>query len=232
MNRNATRWGPAIGALAPLLMLATIGCSTADAPLESTAPSEPAGSVPATATAVESAGGGATQELDAGGLEAGTRYVIESLGISIRPDVDGWFAVLPQGGDAALAREGVSVYVLAPDTVLAPDGTQIPAPADPQSLVDAVDATTIVNIVASEAFEANGISGISAELEASGGSAAAPLLTTGSGEWGLVDGEFQWIVIEVDGRPIVLSIEQPDDPDIDAAWAIAGPLVESLEPAP
>jgi hypothetical protein len=230
MNRKATPWGPVIGALAPLLMLSAIGCSTADPPLESQAQSQPAGSVPA--TAVESAGDGGTQELDAGGLEAGTRYVIESLGISIRPDVDGWFALLPQGGDAGLAREGVSVYILAPNTVLAPDGTQTPAPADPQSLVDAVDATAIVDILGSEAFEANGISGISAELEASGGSAAAPLLTTGSGEWGLVDGEFQWIVIEVDGRPIVLSVEQPDDPDIDAAWAIAGPLVESLEPAP
>ena len=229
MNAKATRWGPAIGALAPLLMVSAIGCSTADAPPESQTQSEQAGSVPA--TTVESADAG-TQELDAGGLEAGTRYVIARLGISIRPDVDGWFAVLPQGGDAGLAREGVTVYLLAPDTVLAPDGTQIPAPVDPQSLVDAVDATAIVDIVASEPFEANGISGISAELEASGGSAAAPLLTTGSGEWGLVDGEFQWIVIEVDGRPIVLSVEQPDDPDIDAAWAIAGPLVESLEPAP
>ena len=28
-----------------------------------------------------------------GGLEAGTRYVIESLGVSVQPDVDGWFAV-------------------------------------------------------------------------------------------------------------------------------------------
>ena len=230
MNRKATRWGPAIGTLAPLVVVSVIGCSTAGPSLESQTQSEPAESV--SETAAESSGDGGTQELDAGGLEGGTRYVIESLGISIRPDVDGWFAVLPQGGDAGLAREGVSVYILAPDTVLAPDGTQIPAPADPQSLVDAVDATAIVEILASEPFEANGISGISAELEASGGSAAAPLLTTGSGEWGLVDGEFQWIVIEVDGRPIVLSVEQPDDPDIDAAWAIAGPLVESLEPAP
>lgn len=230
MSRKATPWGPTIGALAPLLMVSAIGCSTDDAPLESQTQSEPAASVPV--TAVESAGDPRTQELDAGGLEAGTRYAIESLGISIQPDVDGWFAVLPQGGDAGLAREGVTVYFLAPDTVLAPDGTQIPAPADPQALVDAVDATAIVDILASEAFEANGISGISAELEASGGSAAAPLLTTGSGEWGLVDGEFQWIVIEVGGMPIVLSIEQSDDPDIDAAWTIAGPLVESLEAAP
>ena len=230
MNRKATQWGPKIGALAPLLMVSAIGCSTAVSPLESQTQPEPAASVPA--TAVESAGSGGTQELDAGGLEAGTRYVIENLGISIRPDVAGWFAVLPQGGDAGLAREGVTVYLLAPDTILAPDGTQIPAPVDPQALVDAVDATAIVDISASEPFEANGISGISAELEASGGSAAAPLLTTGSGEWGLADGEFQWIVIEIDGRPIVISVEQPDDPDIDAAWAIAGLLVESLEPAP
>jgi hypothetical protein len=230
MNRKATPWRPAIGALAPLLLVSAMGCSTADAPRASASQSEPAESVEA--TAVESADGGGTQVLDPGGLEAGTRYMIESLGISIQPDVDGWFAVLPQGGDAALAREGVTVYLLAPDTVLAQDGTQIPAPADPQALVDAVDATAIVDISASEPFEANGISGISAELEASGGSAAAPLLTTGSGEWGLVDGEFQWIVIEIDGTPIVLSLERSDDPDIDAAWAVAGPLVESLERAP
>lgn len=231
MKRKATRWGPAIGALAPLLLVSTIGCSTADAPVETqSAQSEPTASV--AATTIASAGGGRIQALDPGGLAAGTRYAIESLGISIEPDVDGWFAVLPQGGDAGLAREGVTVYLLAPDTVLAPDGTQMPAPADPQALVDAVDATAIVDIRASEPFQANGISGISAELEASGGSAAAPLLTTGSGEWGLVDGEFQWIVIEVDGRPIVLSVEQPDDPDIDAAWAVAGPVVQSLELAP
>lgn len=230
MNRKATPWRPAMGALAPLLLVLALGCSTADGPLESTTPSEPSASVaPST---VASASGGGTRALDPGGLAAGTRYVIENLGISIRPDVDGWFAVLPQGGDAGIAREGVTVYLLAPDTVLAPDGTQIPAPADPQALVDAVDATDIVDISASEPFVASGVSGISAELEASGGSAAAPLLTTGSGEWGLVDGEFQWIVIEVDGRPIVLSVEQSDDPDIDAAWAIAGPLVESLELAP
>ena len=46
-----------------------------------------------------------------------------------------------------------------------------------------------------------------------------------------MNGKGQWIVLEIDGRPIVLSIERVDAPDIDAAWEIAGPLVESLQAA-
>ena len=48
---------------------------------------------------------------------------------------------------------------------------------------------------------------------------------------GLVNGKGQWIVLEIEGRPIVLSIERPDAPDVDAAGEIAGPLVESLQAA-
>ena len=74
-----------------------------------------------------SPGPGETQELDPGGLEAGTRYVIDSLGVSVQPDVDGWFAVLPQGGPVALTREDVTVYFLVHQTVLDPDGTEVAA---------------------------------------------------------------------------------------------------------
>jgi hypothetical protein len=184
------------------------------------------------ATAAESEEvAGAVQPLDPGGLEAGTRYVAESLGVSFVPDADGWFAVMPQGGDVAVSRGDVTVRFYGAQTILAPDGTQIPAPADPQALLDAIHATAIADVSATEAFEATGLSGVSAQIESLGGSEAAPLMTTRSGSLGLSEGEFQWIVIEIDGSPLVISVERPDEPDIDAAWEIAGPLVESLEAA-
>ena len=69
MNRKAMPRGPALSALAPLLLLSAMGCSTADPPLESQTQSEAAGSVPA--SAVESTGDGGTQALDAGGSRPG-----------------------------------------------------------------------------------------------------------------------------------------------------------------
>lgn len=223
MNRNAAV------TLVCVVAIVTTACS-ADSPSAAPVTSSPAHSHPASASVAPEPG--ATEALTPGGLEAGTRYVIESLGVSVQPGEDGWFAVLPQGGDAALSRGDVTVYFLAPDTVLAPDGTQVPAPADPQELLDAIDATAIVAVRSSEPFAANALSGLSAEVDAGGGSEAAPLMTTGSGSYGLLDGEYRWIVVNVAGRPIVVSIERPDAPDIDAAWEVAGPLVESLDVAP
>lgn len=232
MKRDATSWPPTWGGFVTLMLILTTSCSAATTDAGSVEPSStvvPSPSIAATTGASPEPAG--TQSLDPGGLQAGTRYVMEGLGISVQPDAEGWFAVLPQGGDVAISREDVTVYFLAPDTVLAPDGTQVAAPADPQALLDAIDATAITMVTASEPFAANGLSGLSAELEASGGSEAAPLMTTGSGEYGLVDGQFQWIVLELDGRALVVSIERSDEPDIDAAWDIAGPLVESLDVA-
>lgn len=218
-------WRPSRSGVATALLVSVAGCSSAAPPPESAPAPEPTAS---TTVASE----GETVALDPGGLEAGTRYVIESLGVSVQPDVDGWFAVMPQGGDAAISRGDVTVYFLSPRTVLAADGSRIPAPADPQALLDAIDASGIVQVVASEPFEANGISGLSAELDASGGTEDLTLLTTGTKEYGLTDGATQWIVVERDGRAVVVSLERPDEPDIAAAWEIAGPLVESLEAAP
>jgi hypothetical protein len=222
---RAIDWRPSHAGLATALLVSAAGCSAAAPPPESAPAPDP------TASATV-ATGRETVALEPGGLEAGTRYVIESLGVSIQPDVDGWFAVMPQGGDAAISRGDVTVYFLNPGTVLAPDGTRIPAPSDPQALLDAIDASGIVQVVTSEPFEANGISGLSAELDAAGGSEDLTLLTTGTGEYGLIDGETQWIVLERDGSAVVVSLERPDEPDIAAAWEIAGPLVESLDAAP
>jgi hypothetical protein len=224
MMIRAIHWRLSRAGVATALLVSAAGCSSAAPPPE-TAPAPPT----ASATA---ASGGETVALEPGGLEVGTRYVIESLGVSIQPDVDGWFAVMPQGGDAAISRGDVTVYFLNPSTVLAPDGTRIPAPADPQALLDAIDASGIVQVVTSEPFDAHGISGLSAELDASGGSEDLTLLTTGTGEYGLIDGETQWIVLERDGSVVVVSLERPDEPDIAAAWEIAGPLVKSLDAAP
>ena len=227
MTSRPTAWRVSLGGLTATLLACATGCAAAaPSPDSADDASSPTASVGSTV------GDGGTQVLDPGGLEAGTRYVIESLGVSIEPDVDGWFAVIPQGGDVALSRGDVTVYFLAPATVLAPGGARVDAPADPQELLDAVDASGIVNVLTTEPFEANAISGLSAELDASGGSADLALLTTGSGETGLVDGQSQWIVIERDGAAVVVSVERPDAPDIDAAWEIAGPLVESLDAAP
>lgn len=225
MKGNATgRPAGWLGALASLVVASTTACSAPSTESVAATPSHTADHSPSAAP--EPA---ATEALRPGGLEVGTRYVIESLGISVQPAEDGWFAVLPQGGDAALSREDVTVYILAPDTVLAPDGTQIPAPGDPQELLDAIDASAIVAVRSTEPFSANAVSGLSAEVTGSGGH--VPLMTTGSRSYGLADGQFQLIVIEVDGRALVVSIERPDAPDIDAAWEVAGPLVESLDVA-
>jgi hypothetical protein len=170
--------------------------------------------------------------LEPGGLQAGTRYTLGDLGLSVQPDADGWFAVLPSGGDFAISRDDVTVYVYLPETILDPDGNQIPVPDDPQAILDAADATDIVDVASSEPFEAGGVTGLSAELEASGGSEAAPLLTTGSGSLGLPDGRSQWIVLEADGRPVIISLERASAPDVAATWEVAGPLIESLEATP
>ncbi len=214
------------------LTLVASGCTGATEPTPpQPLPSDRAATPEAAATASEEAAG-AVQALDPGGLEAGTRYVAESVGVSFAPDADGWFAVMPQGGDIAVSRGDVTIYFYTPDTILAPDGTQMAAPPDPRALLDAIHATDIADVRATEAFEASGISGISAEIESSGGSEAAPLMTTGSGSLGLDEGEFQWIVIEIAGTVLVISVERASDPDIDAAWEVAGPLIESLEAAP
>jgi hypothetical protein len=228
VKRDATSWPPTWGGLISLILISTTSCSAASPEGGSVeaSPTAAASSAAAASTAA-SPGPGGTQELDPGGLEAGTRYVIESLGVSVQPDVDGWFAILLQGGDVAMSREDVTIYFLLPDTVLDPDGMQVAAPADPQALVDALDATSIITVTASEPFTANALSGLSAEVTGSGGH--VELLTTGSRSYGLADGQFQVIAIELDGRALVVSIERRDEPDIEAAWEIAGPLVESLD---
>jgi hypothetical protein len=228
VKRDATSWPPRWGGLVSLILISTTNCSAASPEGGSVEASAVAAS-PSSAATTASPDPGGMQELDPGGLEAGTRYVMESLGVSVQPDVDGWFAVLPQGGDVAMSREDVTVYFLAPDTVLDPDGSQLAAPADPRALVDAMDATSIITVTASEPFTANALSGLSAEVNGSGGH--VELLTTGSRSYGLADGQFQLIAIELDGRAVLVSIERSDEPDIEAAWEIAGPLVESLDVA-
>jgi hypothetical protein len=206
--------------------LISAGCATSPVPGTSGE-----GQASTSASAETSATGG-TQPLKPGSLAAGTRYVFQGFGLSLQPDVDGWLAIMPAGGDAKIGREGVTVYFMAPTSILAPEGgPPVEAPSDPAALLDAIDATPIVTVVDREPFEADGLTGLSATLSASGGGPEKPLLTTNSGEYGLVNGKGQWIVLEIDGRPIVLSIERPDAPDIDAAWDIAGPLVESLQAA-
>lgn len=206
--------------------LMSAGCATSPVPETSGE-----GQASTSASAEASATGG-TQPLKPGSLAAGTRYVFEGFGLSLQPDVDGWLAIMPAGGDARIGREGVTVYFMAPTSILAPEGgPPVEAPSDPAALLDAIHATPIATVVDRETFKADGLTGLSATLTASGGSAEKPLLTTKSGEYGLVNGKGQWIVLEIDGRPIVLSIERPDAPDIDAAWEIAGPLVESLQAA-
>ncbi|MEO6579123.1 MAG: hypothetical protein ABIO99_09545 [Candidatus Limnocylindria bacterium] len=139
---------------------------------------------------------------------------------------------MPQGGDGAISREEVTVYFMAPSSLLGSGVARVDAPADPQELLALVDDTSIVRVDSTEPFEANDFSGISAQLDASGGTQDLTLLTTRSGEYGLTDGATQWIVADLDGKPLVISIERPDGPDIDAAWQVAGPLIESLDLAP
>jgi len=220
---HMTRLTRAGAAIAAALLVA--GCT----PI-TTSPT-PGASADASASAGQSEVAG-VQPIAPGRLEAGVRYTIATLGLSVQPDVDGWLALLPAGGDVAIGREGVTISLLKPDTVLAPDRTQVAAPSEPETFLDAVHASPVVEVVAVELFEAPGVTGLSADLLASGGNASAPLLTTPSGEWGLLDGPHQWVVVTTHAGLVVLAIERPAEPDIDAAWVVAGPLVESLELAP
>ena len=103
MHRSARGW-IARSPQWPALLALVAGCAA-------TAPSAsaPRASSEASAAPSASVAGRRTVPLDPGGLEAGTRYVMADLGLSIRPDVDGWFAVLPQGGDVAFSMGDVTV---------------------------------------------------------------------------------------------------------------------------
>jgi hypothetical protein len=209
-----------------LLLLTILGaCAGAAAPSPPAEPTvEPTLTVAPTASPPSE-----PQALEPGLLEPGVRYDVESLGLSFEADAE-WFAVLPTGGDIALSREGVTLYFLHPQTMLQPDGLQGEVPEDLEEFADAIDATDITDVTATEPFEVEGLDAIQIDLEASGGSEAAPLLTTTTGASGLVDGEYRWIVVSTDDGPVVISVERADDPDIDETWEVAAPLLETLEP--
>jgi hypothetical protein len=219
---------PLSALLLPAVLI--VACAAQPNPSPSMAVSGGTPGASETAGATESAA--ATAVLEPGGLQAGTRYTLGDLGLSLQPDADGWFAVLPSGGDMAISRDDVTVYVYLPETILDADGNQVPVPDDPQAVLDAADATDIVDVASSEPFEPGGAIGLSAELEAAGGSEGAPLLTTGSGSLGLPDGRTQWIVLEAGGRPVIFSLERASAPDVAATWEVAGQLVESLQATP
>ena len=172
---------------------------------------------------------GEPQALVPGLLTPGVRYEVQSLGLSFEADAE-WFAVLQAGGDLVLSREAVQVHFVRPLTVRQPDGRQAATPPSVEELVAAMEATEEVRLTAVEPFEANGLTGLQADLMVNPGGDWVHLLQVAGGEFGLVTGAFRWVVLSTDVGPIVISIERPDDPDIAETWEVASPLLASLQP--
>ena len=216
--------------LVAVVAMLTAACGNA-APSVST---DSATSDETSAAATSSAPAEATevQMLEPGRLDAGGTYEIPERGLSFSAEGD-WLALLPSGGDVSLAGEnGVSVYILRPETMLQADGSQAPLPEEPQAIADAVGALGITDVTAVTPFQSDsGVEGLQVDLEAQGGSESSPLVTTGTGAFGLADGPARWIIVPGDEGPVIFSIERADDPDIEASWEVAGPLLMSLSPA-
>lgn len=213
--------------IALLVATITAGCGQQAATTTPSASAPPGSASPSAAAPAST-----TVPLAPGGLDAGTRYVIEEIGIAFTPDVDGWFAVVQQEGEGALTREDVTIWVSLPDTVLATDNvTRAPAPTDAEGFLDAIDATAALQITDRRPFESGGLTGVEALAVADGACERNPLLQTPSGDFCLEDGTHPWFVLDLGDRVVLFSAER-SLPDVDATMEIAGPIIDSLEAAP
>lgn len=220
------RTGVALGAL-PLILgaCASVTATRTPEPTVASAPSiEPTRSAQPTPRSSSE-----PQAVVPGLLTPAVRYEVHSLGLSFEADAE-WFAVLQAGGDLVLSREAVQVHFVRPLTVRQPDGRQAAAPPDVEELVAAMEATEEVRVTATEPFDANGLTGLQVDLDVNAGGDWVHLVQVAGGEFGLVSGQFRWIVLSTDAGPIVISIERPDDPDIAETWEVAEPLLASLRP--
>jgi hypothetical protein len=124
---------------------------------------------------------------------------------------EGWLATLPNGGDVTFAGGRTAVYVLRPATVIAPDQSgQIPWPTDLAGARAAIDAARGVSFAAAEPITVAGVETELLTMAVRNASEAAPLLTTGSGEFGLEEGDLA-VLLPVGGTVIVIALDSAGD---------------------
>ena len=227
------RWQPSDGRLAATRVACCAGCAAAQSSASATdAPCDAVGS-PVRIGGRPSAGG--TAALDPGVLER--RHPLRH-----RRALASRSSLMPTGGSRSchraatqrLSREDVTVYFLAPATVLAPDGSAggSPAPTPGNSSTPSTPAP-IVDVLATEPFETNGSPGSARSSTRAGGGPRSALSHHGKRR------------IRADRRPDPMDRDRArwsaqswfpssvrTTPDIDAAWEVAGTLVDSLEAAP
>lgn len=209
---------------ASVLSLVLAGCAGASPVVSPTA----SDAVPdATGTASAAPSQPSIVDLAPGPLEPGVTYVLPDLdGLAVRMEDEGWLATLPNGGDVTITGGRTVVYVLRPNTVIAPDqSAQIPWPTDVEAAKAAIESARGVSIASAEPITVAGIDTELLLMSVRNASEAAPLLTTGSGEFGLNEGDFA-VLLPIGGRVIVLGIDS--DGDTDRALAEGGAVLEGL----
>jgi hypothetical protein len=196
-----------VGAIAPLVLAACAGGAT-----PSDSPSTIASAPDATASVVPSSSAAVVVDLEPGPLEPGVTYVLPDFGgLAVRMPEDGWLATLPNGGDVTITGGRTVVYLLRPDTVIAPDQSgQIPWPGDAAAARAALDAARGVTIDRADPITVAGIDTELLHLTITGASETAPLLTTGSGEFGLEPGDLA-VLLPLADRVIVIGIGSGGD---------------------
>jgi hypothetical protein len=166
-------------------------------------------------------------DLAPGPLEPGVTYLLPDLeGLAVRMEEDGWLATLPNGGDVTITGGRTVVYLLRPNTVIAPDqAAQIPWPTEVAEAKAALESARGVSIASAEPITVAGIETELLLMSVRNASEAAPLLTTGSGEFGLEDGDFA-VLLPIGDRVIVVGLDS--DGNTDRALAEGSVLLESL----
>ena len=220
--------------LAGCLSVASLipGCaSQATAPSATASPSEAPESAASDSPEPSIEAGGA-RPIKSGTLEAGVRYVSEGLGLSVQP-VDDWYALPLEAGEFELTRERIAVWFTRPLSIR-PDGTaqsSVEPPTDAVAFVAAVESHPAVTVTNTEPFEVEGFTGLRVDIESDGMSAGTAMVTTQDGDaFGFPDGEGRLLLLTDDSGLVMISIEGGESRD--AAWSIAGPILEILESAP
>ena len=221
--------------LAGCLSVASLipGCAS-EATAPSTAASPPEAAESAASDSPEpSIEAGGTRPMESGTLEAGVRYVSEGLGLSVQPVEDDWYALPLEAGEFELTRERIAVWFTRPLSIR-PDGTaqsSVEPPTDAVAFVAAVESHPAVTVTNTEPFEVEGFTGLLVDIESDGMSAGSAMLTTQDGDaFGFPDGEGRLLLLTDDSGLVMISVEGGESRD--AAWSIAGPILETLESAP
>jgi hypothetical protein len=187
-----------------LIALVATGCG---APV--TSASSPAGSsLPSESTSLPASAGG-TADMTAGPLAAGVTYLFPGFdGLALTPAEDGWTAGLPNGGDAQISSTSASVYFMVPATIVSSDGTaRRDWPTDPAMATAQLEAVRGITIDRREPVRVAGVDTEILHITAGGLSAEAPMIQSGSGEWGFNDGPNDVILLPVGDRLLFITWE-------------------------